>query len=115
MAIQLIINRELGTMFIQENKYDSAYVYLKRCYDVDSTFAKSSQNLAIYYFQVSNFEQSIQFARNAIRLNPNMKISYEILIKIYQNAGNKAEADKYQKLYREMLANAPEDENADIE
>lgn len=101
----------LGTMFTQENKFDSAYVYLKRCYDADTGFAKSSQNLAIYYFQSGNFEQSIQFARNAIRLQSNMKISYEILIKIYQNAGNKVEVEKYQNLYREMLAENPEDSN----
>ena len=101
----------LGTMFTQENKFDSAYVYLKRCYDADTGFAKSSQNLAIYYFQSGNFEQSIQFARNAIRLQSNMKISYEILIKIYQNAGNRVEAEKYQNLYREMLAENPEDSN----
>ncbi len=105
----------LGTIFMQENNLDSAYFYLKASYNVDTGFAKSSQNLAIYYFQAGNFEQSINFARNAIRLNPNMKISYEVLIKIYQNAGNKAEAEKYQNLYREMLANAPEDNSAEIE
>lgn len=99
----------LGTIFMQENKLDSAYFYLKASYDVDSTIAKSSQNLAIYYFQTSDFQQSIKYAQNAIRLNPNMKISYEILIKIYQNAGNTVEAEKYQRLYREMLANAPEE------
>lgn len=105
----------LGTIFMQENKLDSAYFYLKRSYDVDTGFAKSSQNLAIYYFQAGNFELAVKFAQNAIRLNPNMKISYEVLIKIYQNAGNSAEAEKYQKLYREMIANAPEENSEQVE
>ena len=105
----------LGTIFMQENKLDSAYFYLKASYDVDSTIAKSSQNLAIYYFQTSDFQQSIKYAQNAIRLNPAMKISYEILIKIYQNAGNTAEAEKYKKLYRDMLAEAPEENNEGLE
>ncbi len=105
----------LGGIFTQESKFDSAYYYIKRCYDLDTSFPKSSQNLAIYYFQTGNFQQSMQFAKNAIRLDPNMKISYEVLIKIYQNAGNNAEAEKYQQLYREVLANAPEEENAGVE
>jgi tetratricopeptide (TPR) repeat protein len=103
----------LGSIFIQENNFDSAYFYIKRCYDLDSSVPKSSQNLAIYYFQTSDFQQSIKFAQNAIRLNPNMKISYEILIKIYQNEGNTAERDKYQRLYREMLASTTE-ENSEL-
>ena len=105
----------LGSIFIQENNFDSAYFYIKRCYDLDSSVPKSSQNLAIYYFQTSDFQQSIKFAQNAIRLNPNMKISYEILIKIYQNEGNTAERDKYQRLYREMLASTTEENSEQVE
>lgn len=93
----------LGVVYMGSNKFDSAYVYFKRCYYTDTAFAKSSQNLAIYYFKIGNFDQAVQFAKNAIRLNRNMKISYEVIMQVYKNSGNTAEAAKYLKLYNEML------------
>ena len=70
----------LGTIFITQNKFDSAYIYLKRSYDSDTTFPKSSQNLAIYFFKLKDYTHAIQYASNAIRLEKNMKISYEIIM-----------------------------------
>ena len=98
----------LGAGFFDEKKYDSAYFYFKRCYDADTTFSKSSQNLAIYYFAIGNYNQAIQFAANAIRLNKYQLISYDILSKAYRALGNEAEAAKYQRLYREMTTESQE-------
>ena len=96
----------LGTAFFEEKKYDSAYFYFKRCYDADSSFPKSSQNLAIYYFTVGNYNQAIQYASNAVKLFKYQLISYDILSKAYKALGNEAEAAKYQMLYVEMKAEA---------
>ena len=101
----------LGTEFLEENKFDSAYTYLKRCYDVDTSFAKSSQNLAIYYFKTGNYNQAIQFAANATKLDKYLLISYDIISKAYKALGNEAEAIRYQKLYNEMAAEAAEVNN----
>ncbi len=101
----------LGTGFFEDKKYDSAYFYFKRCYDADSLFAKSSQNLAIYYFTLGNYNQAIQFAKNAIRLNKYQLISYDVITKAYRALGNEAEAVKYQTLYREMTAESQEINN----
>jgi tetratricopeptide (TPR) repeat protein len=98
----------LGTAFFEEKKYDSAYFYFKRCYDADSSFPKSSQNLAIYYFTVGNYNQAIQYASNAVKLFKYQVISYDILAKAYKALGNEAEAAKYQMLYIEMKAEAEE-------
>ncbi len=98
----------LGTEFLEENKFDSAYTYLKRCYDSDSTFPKSSQNLAIYYYKVGNYVQSIQFAANATRLDKYLLISYDILSKAYRAMGNETEALRYQQLYNQMAGEAPD-------
>lgn len=96
----------LGTAFFEEKKYDSAYFYFKRCYDADSSSPKSSQNLAIYYFTVGNYNQAIQYASNAVKLFKYQLISYDILSKAYKALGNEAEAAKYQMLYVEMKAEA---------
>ncbi len=96
----------LGTAFFEEKKYDSAYMYFKRCYDADSSFPKSSQNLAIYYFTMGDFNLAIQYASNAIKLFKYQVLSYDILSKAYKAIGNNAEASKYQMLYIEMKAEA---------
>ncbi len=101
----------LGTAFLEEKKFDSAYIYLKRCYDVDSTFPKSSQNLAIYFFTVGNYNQAIQFATNATRLNKYTLVSYDIISKAYKALGNEAEAARFQKLYNEIAAESAEINN----
>jgi predicted Zn-dependent protease len=98
----------LGTGFFEEKKYDSAYFYFKRAYDVDTAISKSSQNLAIYYFTIGNHGQAIQFALNAIKLNKYQLISYEILARAYKATGNDAEAIRYQRLYAEMSAESKE-------
>ena len=98
----------LGTGFFEEKKYDSAYFYFKRCYDTDSTFSKSSQNLAIYYFTIGNYNQAIQFAANAIRLNKYQLISYDVISKAYKALGNETEAVRYERLYGEMTLEAQE-------
>ena len=98
----------LGTVFLEENKFDSAYIYLKRCYDVDSLFPKSSQNLAIWYFKVGNYNEAIKFATNATRLDQYTLISYDVISKAYKALGNEAEAVKYQKLYNAMAAESAE-------
>ena len=98
----------LGTAFFEDKKYDSAYFYFKRCYDTDSTFSKSSQNLAIYYYTIGNYNQAIQFAANAIRLYKYQLISYDVITKAYRALGNEAEAAKYQSLYREMTVESQE-------
>jgi protein O-mannosyl-transferase len=98
----------LGTAFFEEKKYDSAYMYFKRCYNADSSFPKSSQNLAIYFFTVGNYNQAIQYASNAVRLFKYQVLSYDILSKAYKALGNEAEAAKYQMLYFEMKAEAEE-------
>ena len=98
----------LGTAFFEDKKYDSAYFYFKRCYDTDSTFSKSSQNLAIYYYTIGNYNQAIQFAANAVRLYKYQLISYDVITKAYRALGNEAEAAKYQSLYREMTAESQE-------
>ncbi len=106
----------LGSGFFEEKKYDSAYMYFKRCYNADTTFPKSSQNLAIYYFTVGNYNQAIQFAANAVRLNKYQVIGYDILSKAYRALGNETEAVKYQRLYAEMTAESKDVEiNKDIE
>ena len=96
----------LGTAFFEEKKYDSAYIYFKRSYDADSSFPKSSQNLAIYYFTVGNYNQAIQYAGNAVKLFKYQVIAYDVLSKAYKALGNEAEAAKYQMLYIEMKAEA---------
>ena len=96
----------LGTAFFEEKKYDSAFMYFKRSYDADSSFPKSSQNLAIYYFTLGNYNQAIQYASRAVRLFKYQLISYDILSKSYKALGNGAEALKYQMLYVEMNAEA---------
>ena len=101
----------LGTAFLEEKKYDSAYFYFKRCYGSDTAFPKSSQNLAIYYFTVGNYNTAIQFAANAVRLYKYQVIGYDILSKSYMALGNKTEAEKYQRLYNEMTAESQEIEN----
>jgi len=98
----------LGTAYFEEKKYDSAYSYFKRCYDADSLFAKSSQNLAIYYFTVGNYNESVKFASNAVRLNKYQLISYDVLSKAYKSLGNVAEANRYQSLYVQMSVEARE-------
>jgi len=94
----------LGTAFFGEQKYDSAYMYFKRCYDADSSFPKSSQNLAIYYYTVGDYNHAIQFAANAVRLNKYQLIAYDILAKTYRAMANETEALKYERLYKEMTA-----------
>ena len=96
----------LGTAFFEEKKYDSAYLYFKRSYDADSSFPKSSQNLAIYYFTLGNYNQAIQYASNAVKLFKYQVIAYDVLSKAYKALGNDAEAVKYQMLYFEMKAEA---------
>ena len=96
----------LGTAFFEEKKYDSAYSYFKRSYDADSSFPKSSQNLAIYYFTVGDYNQAIQYASNAVKLFKYQVIAYDVLSKAYKAVGNEAEAAKYQMLYVEMKAEA---------
>jgi Tfp pilus assembly protein PilF len=98
----------LGTVFLEENKFDSAYTYLKRCYDVDSLFPKSSQNLAIWYFKSGNYNEAIRFATNAIRLDKYTLVSYDIIAQSYKALGNQAETEKYQKLYGVMAAEVAE-------
>jgi len=101
----------LGTVFLEENKFDSSYKYLKRCYDVDSLFPKSSQNLAIWYFKVGNYNEAIRFATNATRLDKYTLVSYDIISRSFKVLGNEAEAVKYQRLYNTMAAEAAEINN----
>ena len=96
----------IASAFFEEKKYDSAYVYFKRSYDSDSSFPKSSQNLAIYYFTVGNYNQAIKYASNAVKLFKYQVISYDILSKAYKALGNEAEAAKYATLYVDMKAEA---------
>jgi len=74
-------------------------MYFKRSYDADSSFPKSSQNLAIYYFTMGNYNQAIQYASNAVKLFKYQVIAYDVLSKAYKALGNDAEAVKYQMLY----------------
>jgi protein O-mannosyl-transferase len=96
----------LGSSFFEEKKYDSAYVYFKRCYNADSSFPKSSQNLAIYYFTLGDYNNAIKYASNAVKLFKYQIIGYDVLSKAYKALGNDAEAAKYQVLYIEMKAEA---------
>ena len=97
----------LGTIFITQNKFDSAYIYLKRSYDCDTTVSKSSQNLAIYFFKVKDYNHAIQYALNAIRLDRKIRISYEILIQSYSIMGMQEEVSKYQKIYQDISTEGP--------
>ena len=105
----------IGSFFLNTGKLDSAYLYLKRCYDVDTTIAKSSQNLAAYYFKMGNSDQSIQFAKNAIRLDKYIRPSYELLINVYKAMGNMEESAKYEKLYHESAAEDPNSQSPKTE
>ena len=101
----------LGAMFFSHNRFDSAYQYLKRSYDSDTTFAKSSQSLAIYYFKLADYSQAIKFAGNAIRLDKSILISYDLLSQAYKAIGNEGEADKYKMLYQQVYMEASESGN----
>ncbi|MEO6540241.1 MAG: hypothetical protein ABIN74_04590 [Ferruginibacter sp.] len=92
----------IGFAFFEEKKYDSAYFYFKRCYDVDPKFAKTSQNLAIYYYTVGNYPKAIEFALNAIKIDKYQLISYDVASKTYAALGNQAEALNYQRQYAIM-------------
>ena len=98
----------MGTIYISQNRFDSAYIYLKRSYDCDTTFPKSSQNLAIYFFKIKDYTHAIQYAIKAIQLDRNMKISYEILIQAYGILGNADEVSKYRRLYQDISTEVPE-------
>ncbi|MEO7263411.1 MAG: hypothetical protein ABIW38_00795 [Ferruginibacter sp.] len=98
----------LGTDYFEEKKYDSAYFYFKRCYDIDSSYAKSSQNLAIYYFTIGNYGQAIQFAANAIKMYRYQLVCYDVISKAYRALRNEAEAIRYQRLYSQISAEAQE-------
>lgn len=98
----------LGSGYFEQKNYDSAYFYFKRCYDSNTAIPKSSQNLAIYYFTLGNYNQAIQFASNAIRLDKYQLISYDVISKAYKALGNEAEALRYQRLYAEMTVESQE-------
>lgn len=92
----------IGTFFLEEKKYDSALYYFKRCFDVQPSFAKSSQNLAICYYYIGDYNKSLEFALNAIKLDKYQLISYDIVSKAYTALGNQAEALNYQRQYAIM-------------
>ncbi len=92
----------LGTVFLEEKKYDSTYYYFKRCYDAEPNFPKSSQNLAIYYYTVGNYNKAIEFALNAIKLDKYQLVSYDVVSKAYAALGNQAQALTYQRQYAIM-------------
>ncbi len=92
----------LGTFFFEEKKYDSAFYYFKRCFDVQPAFAKSSQNLAMSYYYLGNYNKAIEFALNAIKLDKYQVMSYDVVSKAYAGLGNQVEALNYHRQYAIM-------------
>jgi tetratricopeptide (TPR) repeat protein len=100
----------LGSIFLGKGQFDSAYKYMKLCYDTDTTFAKSSQNLAILYFKLGKYNEAIQFASNAIRLDENIVVPYDVLSQAYKAIGDPAKAASYQSLYRQKYTESVADQ-----
>jgi len=100
----------LGSIFLAKGQFDSAYKYMKLCYDADTTVAKSSQNLAILYFKLGKYNDAIQFASNAIRLDEKIVVPYDVLSQAYKAIGDPAKAASYQSLYREKYAESVADQ-----
>jgi len=89
---------ELGSVYINQNKIDSALQCFNESYNRNKKNQISIYNLGYAYFLKKEYEKAEKYLNEVIELNPHFNLPYIILGHIYSIENNSNRAKKYYSL-----------------
>lgn len=88
------LNKILGLSLLAQRKYNLALKCFQRCYDKNENDFEILLNLSYLFTKIQFYDQSIKFANNAIKINPQHPGPYQNLSISYFHLSNYDEAKK---------------------
>ncbi len=85
----------LGIVYQNLNRMDSAILCYKKVIKIDSTYQKGYFNLGIVYYKMQRYNDALPYLRKAYQFNPENESACLLLGDAYGNLGNFDEAIRY--------------------
>jgi tetratricopeptide (TPR) repeat protein len=124
-----IVYNNYGTLCFNQRRYDEALEHFKNAVKYNPRYAHALNNLASVYGVLGlgeteaesrdpanknehmerarlNFETAVSYFLRSIDADPEFGEPYRLVAVTYQNLGDQFNADKYNRLYKQVMANA---------
>jgi tetratricopeptide (TPR) repeat protein len=88
----------LSGVYVSRNQLDSALIYLKQAYSFNANDVNLTANIASVSFFAGLYDQAIDYAGRALKLDPTNRKSYGVLVDSYTRLGQSEVAERYRKI-----------------
>ena len=99
---------KIGTIYRELEKYDSAYVYFKRAYDIKDNDTKVVQNYALSLADIKNFPEAVKIINQGIKRDKNNYQYHLTASEIYIKADSLSQAELSINRAKEIDPNNPQ-------
>ncbi len=88
------LNKILAITLLWQEKYNAAISSFNKCYEINSQDYDININLAFIFNKIQDYKLSLEFSKNAKRINPNRPEAYHNLADSYLNINDLIKAEE---------------------